>query len=185
MIPRMRANATGLPITLDLDGKIVVLVGLGEEADQKRELLTEAGAEVRAVDSFADSLLEGATLVMLTVREPVVAERVHAAARKRGLLAWCCDDPEHSDLAMPAVARVGAARIAVSTSGASPALAGRLRVALEKGLGERFARFVEMLGALRERARQDQDEKRRRATLQAAVDGFELEATVRYPGWFK
>jgi len=181
----MQANATGLPITLDLEGKIVVLVGLGEEADRKRELLTQAGAEVRAADGFAESLLEGAALVMVTVRDPALAERVQAACRKRNLLVWCCDDPPHSDLAMPAVARVGTARIAVSTSGASPALAGRLRSALEQALGERFARFVEVLAALRERAKQDGDEARRRATLQAAVEGFEVEATVKYPKWFK
>ncbi len=181
----MRANATGLPITLDVDGKVVVLVGLGEEADRKRELLAEAGADVRAADGFSESLLDGATLVMVTVRDPQLAERVHAACAKRRVLVWCCDDPSHSDLAMPAVARVGAARIAVSTSGASPALAGRLRAALEKGLGERFARFVEVLGALRERAKQDSDAARRRATLQAALDGFELDADVRYPKWFK
>ena len=94
------------------------------------------------------------------------------------------DDPPHSDLAMPAIAKLGAARIAVSTSGASPALAGRLRAALEKPLGERFAKFVELLGALRERGKQDADEARRRATLQAAVEGFDVDVNVRYPPWF-
>jgi siroheme synthase (precorrin-2 oxidase/ferrochelatase) len=181
----MKANATGLPITLDLDGKIVLVVGLGEEADRKRELLQDAGAEVRAVDGFSESLLEGASLVMVTVRDVALAERVYAAAKKRGTLVWCCDDPPHSDLAMPAVARVGAARIAVSTSGSSPALAGRLRAALEKSLGERFAKFVEVLAALRERAKQEPDEARRRATLVAALEGFELELSARYPKWFK
>ena len=86
---------------------------------------------------------------------------------------------------MPAIARVGAARIAISTSGASPALAGRLRELLETALGERFARFVEVLAALRERAKQEPDEQKRRAVLQAALDGFEADVSVRYPKWFK
>jgi precorrin-2 dehydrogenase/sirohydrochlorin ferrochelatase len=181
----MRADATGLPITLDLDGKIVVLVGPGEEAERKRELLNDAGAQVRAVDDFSESLLDGAFLVMLTVRDEKLAERISSLCKKRNVLVWCCDNPPHSDFAMPAIARVGAARIAVSTSGASPALAARLRAALEKSLGERFAKFVEVLGALRERAKQDPDEGRRRATLQAAVEGFELDVNARYPSWFK
>jgi precorrin-2 dehydrogenase len=181
----MRANATGLPITLDVDGKIVVLVGLGDEAERKRELLTEAGAEVRAADGFSESLLEGASLVMVTVKDAALAERVHEACKKRQVLVWCCDNPPHSDFAMPAIAKLGAARIAISTSGASPALAGRLRELLEKALGERFTRFVEVLGALRERAKQESDAEKRRAVLLAALDGFELDVSARYPKWFK
>jgi precorrin-2 dehydrogenase/sirohydrochlorin ferrochelatase len=178
----MRANATGLPITLDVEGKVVVLVGVDEA---KRELLTEAGAQVRAVSDFAESLLEGASLVMLTAKDAPLAERVRAACAKKNVLLWCCDNPSQSDFAMPAIARLGMARIAISTSGASPALAGRVREILEKALGERFARFVEVLGALRDRAKQEPDEGKRRAVLQAALDGFDADIAVRYPKWFK
>ena len=183
----MRANAAGLPITLDVEGRVVVLVGSGDEADHKRELLTQAGAQLRAVDAagFAGSVLDGAFLVMVAVHDEALAERVHAAAKSRGVLCWACDNPPHSDLAMPAIARVGAARIAISTSGASPGLSGRLRAAIETGLGEKFARFVDVLAALRERALQDSDETRRRATLLAALEGFQLELSARYPAWFK
>jgi precorrin-2 dehydrogenase/sirohydrochlorin ferrochelatase len=181
----MRGNATGLPITLDVEGRVVLLVGTGDEADRKRELLTEAGAQVRAVASFADSLLDGVGLVMVAVREAALAERVYAAAKKRGLLCWCTDDPAHSDFAMPAIARVGLLRLAISTSGASPGLAGKIRAGLETGLGEKFVKFVDVLAAMRERAKQESDEARRRITLQAAVEGFELEVNARYPPWFK
>jgi siroheme synthase-like protein len=181
----MKANATGLPITLEIEGKIVLLVGEGEEADRKRELLDEAGAQVRSVSSFAESLLDGAQLVMLAMRDEKLAERIFAAAKMKHVLCWCMDDPEHSDFAMPAIAKIGGARFAISTSGASPALAGRLRAQLETALGDRFAKFIEVLAALRERAKQDPDEKKRRAMLQAALDGFDLEVKVSYPGWFK
>jgi siroheme synthase-like protein len=142
---------------------------------------------VRNLDAagFAASVLDGALLVMVAVRDDELAARVHAAARARGVLCWACDNPPHSDLAMPAIARLGVVRFAVSTSGASPGLAGRLRAALETGLGEKFARFVDVLAALRERAQQDGDETRRRATLLAALEGFQLELSARYPAWFK
>ncbi len=122
---------------------------------------------------------------MVAVRDAALAERAQAAARARGVLIWCCDDPPHSDFAMPAIARVGAARLAISTSGASPALAGRMRAALESGLGEKFAQFVEVLAALRDRAKEEPDEARRRATLLAALEGFELDVSARYPAWLK
>jgi uroporphyrin-III C-methyltransferase / precorrin-2 dehydrogenase / sirohydrochlorin ferrochelatase len=181
----MRPNATGLPITLDVEGRVVVLVGAGEELERKRALLTEAGCAIRVVDSFADSVLDNAMLVMVAVRDPQLAARVHLAAQRRGILCWCSDDPEHSDFAMPAIARVGRTRVAVSTSGASPGLAGKIRAALEAGLGDQFVKFVEVLAAMRERAKQDSDETRRRATLQAALEGFELDVNARYPPWFK
>jgi siroheme synthase-like protein len=181
-------TARGLPITLDLEGAQVVLVGGGDEAERKGELCVEAGAELRRIDdgaAFRDADLDGARLALVTARDPALAARVHAAARARGILCWACDDPARSDLAMPAVARLGAARVAISTSGFSPVLAARLRAAIETALGERFTRFVEVLGALRERAKSEPDATRRRATLQAAVDGFSLEIAARYPEWFK
>jgi siroheme synthase (precorrin-2 oxidase/ferrochelatase) len=102
------------------------------------------------------------------------------------VLFWACDDPAHSDLALPAIARLGAARVAVSTGGNSPALSARLRAALETGLGEDFARFVDELGRLRARVQSDEpDRDRRRAALTDALDDFAVELRVRYPRWFK
>jgi precorrin-2 dehydrogenase/sirohydrochlorin ferrochelatase len=184
----MEASARGLAITLDLAGATVVVVGDDQEAQQKIELAVEAGARVRqiAAPRFEPADLDGARLVLLTPRDPELARRVAEAARARGVLVWACDDPGASNLAMPALARLGRARIAVSTSGASPVLAGRVRAALEAGLGERFARFVDALGELRARLRDEEpDAERRRERLRAALDGFGLEVSARYPDWFK
>jgi precorrin-2 dehydrogenase/sirohydrochlorin ferrochelatase len=184
----MRAEAIGLPITLDLDGQTALLVGDDEEAARKRELLEEAGAQVRVAmpGDFEETLLDGARLVMVTVRDEALAVRVHAAARTRGILCWCSDRPDDSDFAMPAVARLGAARFAIATGGASPTLAGRLRAALVEQLGSEFARFVSALAALREQTqRSERDPARRREQLAKALDGFVLEVRARYPTWFR
>jgi siroheme synthase (precorrin-2 oxidase/ferrochelatase) len=99
---------------------------------------------------------------------------------------WCADDPAHSDLSMPAIARLGPARIAVSTAGQSPALAARLRQIFEAQLGERFGRFVEALGALRaELRREEPSVQARHARLRAAADQLDLTVTARYPDWFR
>jgi uroporphyrin-III C-methyltransferase/precorrin-2 dehydrogenase/sirohydrochlorin ferrochelatase len=182
----VRADALGLPITFDVEGAAVLVIGEGEEADRKVSLLGEAGAGVEQVAAFDPALLDGKRMALLCMIDPGLAATVHRVARARGVLFWACDVPEHSDFALPAIARLGPARIAVSTSGSSPALAGRLRETIESALGERFARFVEALGAARERVRAEEPAsfERRRDQLRALLDGFELELRVRYPDWF-
>lgn len=181
----MKSDALGLAVTLDVEGHRVLVVGAGDEADRKIELLGEAGADVRRTDSFTPDALDGVRLVIVAVRDVQLAAEVYAAARARSVLCWACDDPTSSNLAMPAVARLGRARLAISTSGRSPALAGRLRAALESTLGDRFAAFIDALGTVRERVRREEsDVARRRAALIEAVDGFDLEITARYPAWF-
>jgi siroheme synthase-like protein len=109
-------------------------------------------------------------------REPQLAERVSAAARARGVPVWCSDDPTRSDFAMPAIAELGNVRLAISTAGGSPTLAGKLRAIFEKQLGERFAEFGRALA--RRRGGHTVDERR------SDLDGFDLEVTASYPDWF-
>ena len=174
----MRGDAIGFAITLDVEGKAVLVVGSDADAARKRALLEDAGAAVTQLDpdEFTDASVDGARLVLLSVRDAALAARVSAAARARAVPVWCSDDPARSDFAMPAVAQLGPARIAVATAGASPTLAGKLRATFERQLGERFAEFVRALG--KRRAAHSTDERR------ADVDGFELEMRVRYPEWF-
>lgn len=174
----MRGDAIGFAITLDVEGQAVLLIGDDADAARKRALLEDAGARVTQIGAaeFADERVDGARLVLSSVRDAALAARVSDAARARGVPVWCSDDPARSDFAMPAVAQLGPARFAIATAGASPTLAGKLRATLEKQLGERFAEFVRALG--RRRAAHSVDERR------ADVDGFELELHVRYPDWF-
>jgi siroheme synthase (precorrin-2 oxidase/ferrochelatase) len=181
----MRIEARGLPISLDLEGQKVLLVGKCDaETARKREFCIEAGATVQTEQKFSAADLDGARLVLLAEREPKLAAKVHAAARKAGVLCWCADDPVHSDFAFPAIARMGDARVSVSTAGRSPALAARMRESFEAQLGERFARFVAGLGQHRAATKKQPPEARRRARRVEALDGFRLELRVSYPDWF-
>lgn len=179
----MRLDALGFAVTLDVEEQVVVVIGDDADAARKRALLEDAGARVTqlSADDFADdksarAQIAGARLVLLSVRDPTLAARVSAAARACGVPAWCSDDPAHSDFAMPAVAQLGPLRLAISTAGGSPTLAGKLRAIFEKQLGERFGDFARALA----RRRKDQTVEERRAS----VDGLELEIHVRYPDWF-
>jgi siroheme synthase (precorrin-2 oxidase/ferrochelatase) len=88
---------------------------------------------------------------------------------------------------MPAIARLGRARLAVSTGGGAPALAKRMREQLEAALDNpRFRHFVAELAELRDTLQTSEDDfDARREQLTRALDGFELEIRVRYPDWLK
>jgi uroporphyrin-III C-methyltransferase / precorrin-2 dehydrogenase / sirohydrochlorin ferrochelatase len=135
------------PLFLKLEGRPVLLVGAGSAAAAKLRLLSSAGARVTVVanipspETFAAvELVFGATGSEDDDR--IVAERAHAA----GKLVNIVDRPELSDFTMPAIVDRGDIVVAVSTHGASPVLAQRVRAAIESvlppGLG-RLAQFAQ------------------------------------------
>jgi siroheme synthase-like protein len=186
----MRTEALGLPITLDLEGALAVLIGPDDdERRQKQQLLEDAGATLAIVtpEDYSDDKLAGARVVMLSARDAQLAARVAAVAHAVGALVWCSDAPAASDFAMPAIARLGRARIAVSTGGGAPALARRMRAELEAALDQpRFRDFVDKLAELRDELQAGEpDFDARREQLTDAIAGFALEISVRYPSWVK
>ena len=194
----------GLAISLDIEGKRALVVGGGDAALDKVERLLDAGALVTLLAREAGSAIESlamrsrltllqrdfypadlhdADLVLVTAHDPELVAQVAEAARGAGAALWCEDDPARSDFAMPALARSGRVRVAVSTSGAAPALAGKLRAALEFSLDAKFRAFVDRLAAERERLqREEPDAEQRREKLRALVEGFDATLTIRYPG---
>jgi precorrin-2 dehydrogenase/sirohydrochlorin ferrochelatase len=199
----MKRDAIGLQVSLDVEGRHAVVVGGDAEAEDKVGRLLDGEARVTVISrepgaallalaasgrvaiyprEFQPGDLNDADLVFVCVRDEELAERAFAAAQQRGVAVWACDDPERSHMAMPALARLGRARIAVSTGGASPALAGRIRGAIERDLGGAFGEFVERLGRERERLlAAEPDPERRRERLRALVEEFELRLAASYP----
>ncbi len=136
------------PITLDLHGVVALVVGAGPVAARKVAGLAEAGAVVRVIApdvsaamtasvdaghvatlarrAFRPSDLDGVRLVV-TATGTDADHEVAAAASAAGIWVNAADRPEDCSFILPAVARNGPVSIAVSTDGASPALAQRLR----------------------------------------------------------
>ena len=103
-------------------------------------------------------------------------------AKSERFLVWSIDQSELSTVMMPAVVNRGHLRLAISTSGASPALASCLRQQSEQLFDENFVQFLEWLGSLREELRQSElDDVKRRERLCEAVNGFHLTGTLTYP----
>jgi siroheme synthase (precorrin-2 oxidase/ferrochelatase) len=114
------------PVSLDLHGVDVLVVGAGPVAARKVDGLAAAGARVHVVAPVVSADLEGRRLV-LTATDAETDATVAADATAAGLWVNAADRREHCSFILPAVARNGPLTVAVGTDGASPALAGALR----------------------------------------------------------
>ncbi len=85
---------------------------------------------------------------MAATSDRSVNERVFRDAQRRGRLCNVADVPELCNFILPAVHREGPIAVAVSTGGASPALAKRLRSQIAELVSPRHARLaLELRGA--------------------------------------
>ena len=125
-------------------------------AEEKIEGLRACGARVDVVDprDYDDPVLAGAVLVIATVSERALAERIFEDAERRSMLVNIADVPDLCNFILPAIARVEPLTFAVSTSGASPALAKRIRREAAEHFDMHYARLAEILDELRPWARE-------------------------------
>ncbi len=177
------------PVTLDLSGRAVLVVGGGPVGRRKAAAVVAAGGVVTGVDpqematgavgtwvraEYRPEHLDGVWLAFACAT-PEVNARVAADAADRRV--WACDagDPGRGGFTLPAVGRVGRLAVAVSTGGASPGLARTLCDELTARLTPADAAWAELLAELRPRLTAEQ----RRALAdpvwraRAAVEGIE------------
>lgn len=176
----------GLPVVLNLAGRLVVVVGGGAVGTRKAAAALAAGAVVRVVDpntSVSDASteacvqepyqpehLDGAFLVFACAT-PEVNARVVGDARARRILVNSATDPANCDFTLPSVVRSGGLALAVSTGGAAPALARRIREKLEAEFDATFAEWVAVLAEVRAVVLAEvTDPVRRRELLDAFAD---------------
>ena len=88
------------------------------------------------VKTYETGDLDRVRLVISATDDPAVNAAVSADATARGIWVNSADDPANCTFILPAVARDGDVTVAVSTGGASPALASHLRGEIEGWLGQ-------------------------------------------------
>jgi precorrin-2 dehydrogenase/sirohydrochlorin ferrochelatase len=132
------------PVCFNLSGRRVLVVGGGAVASRKAVACWDAGGRVTAVAPewgpsfeclriekitrrFEPGDLKGAFIVFAATDDREANRSVAAACLAQRILCNVADDPGACDFTLPAVARRGSLTLAVSTGGASPALAGRVR----------------------------------------------------------
>ena len=146
-------------VDLDFKGKYVVIVGGGSESYRKTPAFVEAGAkilvvsktfsdgikklnalgklellqtEVKDAEAFVKSLSPKPDLLVAVTNDHALNAALIRHAKSAGCMVYAVDNPAISDFILPAIARVGEVRIAVSTVGKSPAMAKVLRQRIEK-----------------------------------------------------
>jgi siroheme synthase-like protein len=173
------------PIYLNLTGKRVVVIGGGDVAERKVASLSGMGAEITLISpdvtaellslsksnaiswqkrSYVRGDCAGATLVFSATDDPAISRAVWEEATTAGILINTADQPSMCDFIMPAVVRRGELAVAISTGGASPALAATLREKLSGMFGPEYEELVEILSHARpEIQRRFQDDRDRKA----------------------
>jgi uroporphyrinogen III methyltransferase/synthase len=154
-----------------LEQRQCVVIGGGQVASRKAAALLEAGARVTVISpAFChefDVLLQshttieciqrpyqpgdltGAFVAVSATDDVEVNQAVYAEAIQRGILINVVDDPAHSNFIVPATIRRGEVALSISTGGASPALARRLRERLEAWLSPAYGDLAALLEELR------------------------------------
>ncbi len=162
------------PVFLDIAGKPVLVIGGGEVALQKVNGLLDAGARVTLVSpalhpdlqalaaqgridhlarEYAPGDLEGYFLAFVGTDDRTVNASVAREGRERGVWVNAVDDTPNCDFIMPAVVRRGDLIVAVSTSGASPAMARKMREEMEAFLTEEYSLMLELAAEVRRELR--------------------------------
>jgi len=109
---------------LDLSGRRCLVIGRGRMADEKADGLRSCGAEVEIAAEYEPALLDDVWLVVVANGD---GARIYADASERRIFCNVADVPELCSFILPAIHRRGSIALAVSTGGASPALAQHLR----------------------------------------------------------
>jgi siroheme synthase-like protein len=176
-----------------LDGRPCVVVGGGEVGLEKVEGLLACGAAVTLVSpeavpelsgyaaegsikweerEYEPADLERTFLVIAATSDTELNTRIRDDAEARQMLCNVVDVPELCNFILPAIVRTGPIAIAISTSGASPALAKRMRDEIGAHYGEPYGRLAELLNEVRGWAKETlptyQD---RRAFFESIVHG--------------
>ena len=156
---------------LKLTGRKCLVVGGGDIGLEKIDGLLACNADVvliapeacEAVQEYAaegsidwirreyagPADLEGKFMVIAATNDSEVNIKIYYDGEERAMLANVVDVPPLCNFILPAIVRTGPLAIAISTAGASPALAKRMKREISETFGEDYARLAIMLNDVR------------------------------------
>ncbi|TAJ41204.1 MAG: uroporphyrinogen-III C-methyltransferase [Reyranella sp.] len=171
------------PLFMSLQGRRALVAGGTEAAARKVELLLSAGAQVSLIAdtvvgeiaqlidegriswagrAFDEADLSGVSLVVVASDDEALQARVSLAAQQRCLPVNVVDRPKLSSFIMPAIVDRAPITIAISTGGAAPALARRLRAEIERAMPAAIGRLARFAEVFREQVRRTLEQPRTR-----------------------
>ena len=163
------------PMFVDLSKHKCLLIGGGKVALRKLKQILACGGRVTVISpefvsgfekysgnpdiklikrEYIEGDLDGFSIAIASTDREEVNNLIRSDANKSNTLVNVVDKPELCDFIVPSLVERGSLKIAVSTEGKSPALAGKIREKLESDFPEEYETYVEILGKGRERIKE-------------------------------
>lgn len=194
-------------IDFKFDGKYVVIVGGGTEAYKKTLSFLDAGSKILVAsktfsngikklhqekkinllktdikngETFFNQLNPKPDLLAVATNDQKLNMHLSKCARSAGCMVYVADNPAISDFILPAVAKIGEVRIAVSTSGKSPAMAKVLRQRVERLITQEDLLQIKLQNYMREILKQQiVDQKVRKKILYKILKDKDVKKLLR------
>ena len=160
------------PIFADLQGRRVLVLGVGEVAARKSDMLRRAGAIVDLRAVFSADALAGCAFVLGADAPDAELRALSEAAQAAGIPVNIVDRPALSSCILPALIDRDPVVIAISTSGTAPVLARLLRQKIEALIPPGYGRLAALADRFKDAMRQRFPALNvRRAVLEGLFDG--------------
>ncbi len=182
------------PVTLNVEGWPCLIVGGGAMGFARAQRLHSAGAALVIVSpafdpefdrlvgverrerTFEESDLQGMRLAVAATNDSQINDTIARACEEQEILCNVVDGSSRGRFSVPAVVERGSLQVAVSTGGASPALAGAMCAWLEDRLPADTENYVTFLAEARARAKEELHNDAVRSRLArrlASKEGYE------------
>lgn len=178
------------PVFLDLTGKSCVIVGGGKVAERKCSALIKAGAKLTVISpeitkrlvackkgglirhvhrDYRSTDIKSAFVVIAATDSEETNKKVAKDAMAGKKLLNVVDTPGLCNFIVPSVFNRGLLTIAISTGGASPAIAKAIRKELQKLYGPEYSRYLKSIRDARSRAMREISNKKDREKFLKAL----------------
>ncbi|MFC2073749.1 bifunctional precorrin-2 dehydrogenase/sirohydrochlorin ferrochelatase [Campylobacterota bacterium] len=158
------------PAFVKLNDKKILIIGGGYIAHEKLQHLLDFSSDIHVVaqgysqemlhlihehslsyqeKSYTAGDIEGFDVIIIAVDDLSLQAEIFEESRNFRCLCNAVDSVEYCDFIFPSYIKKGDLTIAISTSGASPALAKQLRIHLQKLIPESITGFLMEMKALR------------------------------------
>lgn len=177
------ARLNAFPVFMRVEGRVVAIVGGGDEALAKARLIGQSSAIVRIVArevepalaawiaangaahvevDYHPALLGGAVLAFAATGDETLDQRVSDDARALGIPVNAVDRPELCDFYTPAIVNRAPVCVAIGTEGAAPVLAQSIRASIDQLLSPSLGSLAALAASLRDSAERLLPKKLRR-----------------------